>query len=397
MQRILWQRLPGQRYPGQRPVSTLTLLREVRPVWLTKLPAGIALAGALLAACGGAASPAAPATGASPAASGAAASAKPAALNPPVTLKVWDGSSTVQAPLYIAMERGYLQSEGLEVQPVPISGAFDAQVPPLSTGQLDVGGGGFVPALFNAVGRGLPLRVTAIAALHTPGRSQLIVARKDLVESGHLQTYADLKGKVFSRPTALGIATIAAEKALQLGGLQPGDLTYVDLPNMADTVIGLSNKKIDLGYLSEPYAADSIDKGFAVKWREMADLVPNHVAAIWAYGSRLTEQQPELGRRFMVALMRGMRDYEDAFGKNKGRADVVSILVKHTTVKDPALYDKMQAIAEPASGEFPLDTLQQDLDWLSAHGAVQQPAPELSKVVDTRFVQYALQQLGPYR
>jgi ABC-type nitrate/sulfonate/bicarbonate transport system substrate-binding protein len=370
---------------------------------------------ALLLACGGASPPtpvqssattaganptaqsrAAPSANPSPQATPASASLKRSPLSPPVTLQVWDGSSTVQAPLYIAIERGYLQEEGIALQAMPITGAFDAQVPLLATGQLDVGGGSIVPALFNAVGRGLPLRITAIGALHTPGRSQLIVARKDLVESGELQSYADLKGKVVGRPTALGIATIAIEKALQRGGLRSSDITYLDLP-IGDTVVALGNQRVDVAYMTEPFGTQSIEMGFAVKWREMADLVPNHVAAMWAYGSRLTDEQPEVGRRFMVALLRGMRDYEDAFGKNRGRADVVRILTKHTVIKDPALYEKIQAIAEPASGEFPLDTLQEDYDWLKAQGAIQEPAPALSQVVDTRFVEYALQQLGPYR
>ena len=36
--------------------------------------------------------------------------------------------------------------------------------------------------------------------MHTPGRSQLIVARKDLVDGGQLKSYADLKGKTIARP-----------------------------------------------------------------------------------------------------------------------------------------------------------------------------------------------------
>jgi NitT/TauT family transport system substrate-binding protein len=356
-------------------------------MWKLALLAAPAL---LLAACGGAAPPA-PAQS-----SGAAATPPPASPSPPATLSVWDASTTIQAPLYIAVERGYLQEVGVHVQPMPITGAFDAQVPLLTTGQLDVGGGTIVPALFNAVGRGLPVRITAIAALHLPGRSQLIVARKDLVESGQLNSYADLRGKVIGRPTALGIATIAFEKALELGGLKSSDITYLDLPT-PDTVVALGNNKVDVAYMTEPFGTQSIDRGVAVKWREMADLVPNHVAAIWAYGSKLIEEQPELGRRFMVALMRGMRDYEEAFGKNRDRAAIVDILTKYTLIKDPALYDKIQAIAVPAAGEIPLDTLQEDYDWLKARGAIQEPAPELSQVLDTRFVQYALEQLGPYR
>src|SRR5262249_28757952 len=143
-----------------------------------------------------------------------------------------------------------------------------------------------------------------------PGRSQLVVARKELVESGQLESYADLKGKVFARPAALGIATIAVEKALHLGGLEPSDINYLAI-QQAEALAALANRRADLSYMSEPFGTHSIDQGVAVRWREMADLVPNHVAAIWVFGTRLTEEQPELGRRFMVAFMRGMRDYED--------------------------------------------------------------------------------------
>ena len=43
-----------------------------------------------------------------------------------------------------------------------------------------------------------------------------------------------------------------------------------------------------------------------------------------------------------------------------------------------------------------MQALQDDLDWLVEKGAVPQPPP-LSDVLDTRFTDYALQRLGPYR
>ena len=85
----------------------------------------------------------------------------------------------------------------------------------------------------------------------------------------------------------------------------------------------LSNRAVDLGYLSEPFATSAIDLGFAGKWREMSDLVPNHAASLWVYSQRLILEQPKAGRRFMVALLRGVRDYEDAYAKHQGRAEVV--------------------------------------------------------------------------
>jgi NitT/TauT family transport system substrate-binding protein len=374
------------------------------------LAAGAAL---LLAACGGSSAPASSTPSSAPASAAAsqssAAPAKPAgspsapgssaaagaSAPASATLTVWDGSSTLQAPLYIGIERGYFKQQGIELQTVAINGALDAQVPQLANGQLDIGGGAFLPGLINAVGRGIPIRLTAIGAVHTPGRSQLIVARNDLMDSGQLKSYADLKGKTISRPAALGIVTIAVEKALQMGGLKQSDITWLELQQPI-TVAALANKKMDLAYLSEPFATQSIEQGAGAKWHELADLVPNHVASTWVFGSRMMNN-PDLGRRFMVAYMRGVRDYEDAFGKNKDRAAIVGILTKHTAIKDASMFDRMQAIDEDASGDFPMDTLQEDYDWFKGQGVIQQPAPPLTQVIDPQFVQYAIQQLGPYK
>ncbi|HLQ31624.1 MAG TPA: ABC transporter substrate-binding protein [Chloroflexota bacterium] len=310
-----------------------------------------------------------------------------------MTVKAADGQSLTQTGLYVAVDKNYFREEGLNVELVPLS-SFEAVIPSLTTGEIDVGLGGVSPLLFNAFARGINVRIVATAALHAPGRSQLIVARKDLVESGQLKSYTDLKGKKIARAAALSIDTIAFEKGLGLGGLTLNDVEFITLA-FPEIVAALSNKAVDVAYLSEPFATSAIDKGIAVKWHEMADLVPNHAGSLWLYSQQLVEKQPEAGRRFMAAMLRGVRDYEDGFAKNKGRPEVVASLIKHTPIKDASVYDRMIAIKYPTSGELPLDTLQQDLDWLRDHGAVPQ-APDLAKVVDSQFITYAAQRLGPY-
>jgi NitT/TauT family transport system substrate-binding protein len=298
------------------------------------------------------------------------------------------------AGMYVAQERGYFAEEGLVVETERFP-SLEPQIAALGTGQIDVGQGGFVPGLFNAIARGINLRLVASAAVHAPGRSQLLVARRDLLDSGQLQDYAQLRGRTVARPAGLGIATLAIERAVKLGGLQDADLTYVNL-GFPDTVAALANKAVDMAYLSEPFATSSIEQGFTGKWREMAELVPGHPASIWVYAPRLVDEQPEAGRRFMVAMLRGVRDYENAFGKNVGRPEVVAILTKYTGIQDPALYDRMSAVLLPPSGETNVQALQEDLDWLVAAGAVPAP-PDLALVLDTRFTEYASHRLGPYR
>src|SRR5262249_44838393 len=160
-----------------------------------------------------------------------------------------------------AQEKGYFAEEGIELATERFP-SLEPQIAALGTDQMDVAQGGWVPGLFNAIERGIGLRMVGTAAVHAPGRSQLLVARRDLIDSGEVREYAGLKGRKIARPAALGIAPLAIEKALALGGLQDTDVDYVGL-GFPDTVAALANKAVDLAYLSEPFATSSIEQGFA--------------------------------------------------------------------------------------------------------------------------------------
>ena len=61
----------------------------------------------------------------------------------------------------------------------------------------------------------------------------------------------------------------------------------------------------------------------------------------------------------MVAYLQAVREYNDAFRKNDPalRPEIVSILSKYTTVKDPALYDRMQLAGLDPDGEVNVESL----------------------------------------
>src|SRR5262249_40611139 len=134
--------------------------RNLVPCWCG--PA--VLAALVCAGCGGPA-PAAPAarSDTAPAALVAAAStpSAPAAvqpLSPPVTVKLGRLTTLSDAAVYIAQSRGYLAEEGLEVEITRVNGAAEA-MPHLMTGQLDAAGVTAAAGFFNAINRGLPLRI----------------------------------------------------------------------------------------------------------------------------------------------------------------------------------------------------------------------------------------------
>jgi NitT/TauT family transport system substrate-binding protein len=95
--------------------------------------------------------------------------------------------------------------------------------------------------------------------------------------------------------------------------------------------------------------------------------------------------------------VRALRDYNDAFGKGIGRADVVQILAKHTTVKDLALYDRIIPAGLDPDGRLNVPGIRDDVALYTRLGCITGEVTDPSRVIDESFVNYALGVLGPYQ
>ena len=100
------------------------------------------------------------------------------------------------APVFIAMDEGYFARFGIKVEFVVFSTGAEA-IPALVEGKLDIGAGNLSAAFFNALARGIPVRVTADKGRSGRGdRTNAIMVRKDLADSGQIKSVADLRGKI---------------------------------------------------------------------------------------------------------------------------------------------------------------------------------------------------------
>jgi ABC-type nitrate/sulfonate/bicarbonate transport system substrate-binding protein len=75
-------------------------------------------------------------------------------------VKVGTLSSSSDAPFFIADAKGYFAEQAIKVEFVPFKSSTE-MIAPLGQGQIDVGGGGLAAAIFNAVARGVDLRIVA--------------------------------------------------------------------------------------------------------------------------------------------------------------------------------------------------------------------------------------------
>ena len=156
----------------------------------------------------------------------------------------------------------------------------------------------------------------------------------------------------------------------------------------------LGNHSIDLASIIEPFVAQGVAKGLMdVRWKS-EDLYPGQQGGMVMFGPNISQ---DIGNRFMVAYVKGLRDYYDAFGqKKKDTARMIDILANNTPVKDKSLYDKMGWDYYNPDGYVNSQAVAYDLDWYASHGYVKEK-PDMSKVVDNSYVDYAIKQLGKYQ
>jgi NitT/TauT family transport system substrate-binding protein len=297
--------------------------------------------------------------------------------------------------LLIADAFGYMRDVGIDFQAQRVDN-IQLQAA-MAAGQIDVGGIGVTAATLNAALRGVNLRIVADRATIIPGHSYLgLVVRTDLIESGQVQTVRDLRGrKIAPQPPLYGSGSWALlARLFEMEGLPEADVEFEPL-GFADQNAGLANRSVDAILQNEPGVAAAVESGFGVRFRGFDDVLTPFTLGGMAYSEQFAAQT-DLARRFMVAYVRGVRAYLDAFERNQGRAEVVAVLARETALKDPAAYDRVVMPWIHPDGQFGLNGYDYVQGYFVRHGLIPR-AVDLTQFVDNRFSEYAAQTLGPYR
>lgn len=323
-----------------------------------------------------------------------------AAAAPAQTLRVGHINTTSDAGIYVAERRGYFKQEGLTIELVPFTTAAN-MIAPLGAGQLEVGGGTVAAGLYNAAARDIPIKIVADKGSIRAGYIySTLVIRKDLVESGRYKSLKDMKGLKFG-VAANGTGNAATlYSALKLVGLAWSDVESVQL-GFPQQYAALLNKGIDGAILNEPLLSQGIAKGVFVRDARDKEIYPDHQVAVLLYGGPFIERQPAAAQKFMRAYIKGIRDYNDALkdGRLAGpNADeIIKILIDNTQVKDPAIYRETSPSAVDPDGKVNIASLTKDLDFFKEQKLIEKPAITAAALLDMRFAEQAVKELGPYK
>jgi NitT/TauT family transport system substrate-binding protein len=223
------------------------------------------------------------------------------------------------APLMIAKEEGFFAAEGIDAELVSLdsNGALAALV----AGKIDVLSTGVRAGVFNMILAGRPIQVVA--------------------DKGH--SSAKCSGEAFVAPAAMaeriagrglrgeriaivrgGIAEYVTERLLESRKVTVADVVAIPMPQ--GTHVSSRQQIEAVRYIGEPTLSVLLAEGATKLVATGQELAPGHQVSLLVYGKKLLRDDPELGRRFMRAYLRGVRQFNA--GKTQRNMDIVGRFTK---------------------------------------------------------------------
>jgi len=318
-------------------------------------------------------------------------------MQPVVKIAMANSASTSLVGIYIALERGYFREEGLDVEFINSITPAD-QIAQLATGRLQIGFGGPEPGLFNAIGRGIDIKLIAPLAGYDRGNAAVaFVVRKDLIDSGRYKEFKDLKGMNVAMITPTS-AQYYFHLLLRKGGLDISDVNpvYMGYPDMA---VAMASKRIDAAEVAEPTVSRIEAAGIGKIILPLGSLTPGIRPLSLLVSPIFAKENPEAVRRFIVAFTRGKLDFWHAFMKKDrpdDQADVIRALTKYTPLSDPNVYREIFARHGVVEVDPYATVDRQSLDDSQRYylkQGTQLQYVEVSKIVDDSYLRFALDRL----
>src|SRR5918992_3851590 len=281
------------------------------------------------------------------------------------TVKLGDLAAISNAAIYIAVEKGFFKEQGVNTEISNFDSAAK-MVPALVAGELEVSVGSASAGLFNAAAQQAPFRIVADKGQTREGYGfSLLTVRKDLVDSGQVKSFRDLKGKKIAILAKGNIQHYLVGKMAEEVGLTINDieLTFLDA---ASQVTAFETKAIDAAYAVEPWAARFAERGVAVPFRtpdQIKGLGPVEVGVIIYSGKFINERRP-VAQRWMNAYLKAAELFHKNGTKN---SEITAILEKYTKVPAKVIQAAIPPYQEPR-GKLLVENLADQADWFTSNG-----------------------------
>ncbi|WMS40888.1 ABC transporter substrate-binding protein [Acuticoccus sp. MNP-M23] len=295
------------------------------------------------------------------------------------------------SPSMIAKAKGYFADEDLDVTFVPFQAAQPMAVA-IASRDIDFGMTAISGGLVSLADKGA-VKVIGGALMETDDvEGQKILASKAAYDAGFTDP-SGLKGKRFGVTTAGSSFHYMASKVGEAEGLKTGDFRIVPLQKVPAVIASLKSGQIDSWSIVPNIASAISAGGDVVEIGKISDYIPGYQVTTVFTSTANVEDRPDLVKRFLAGLSKGIADYNAAFvDKTMSDADSAEIVkIVHEYVYADMPLDKADkriragAMRINEGAALNVESVEDQLEWFKAEKLVPEGVT-MDDLVDTQFV-----------
>jgi NitT/TauT family transport system substrate-binding protein len=211
------------------------------------------------------------------------------------------------APMYLGMEKGFFEDEGLKINPQVGEGGA-ALIPSLISGDAQFAFVGVIPAI-TAVAQDVPIKIVTssddAAATEEDDWQTLVVP-----EGSPIKGVEDLPGKTIAVNALRGLAEVVISRSLEKQGVDYEAVKLLEVP-FPEMPAALEQGRVDAALLTEPFLSAVLAQGGTQIDAPSVETVPNFPNGVYVSSEQYIAENGDVVDRFANAMNRSL-EYADA-------------------------------------------------------------------------------------
>jgi NitT/TauT family transport system substrate-binding protein len=206
------------------------------------------------------------------------------------------------APLYLGVEKGFFEKEGLEVEPVVAQGGA-AILPSVVSGELDFGFSNTV-SLMIAREKGLDVKVVTQASQGSTSKDGDFAA---VIAAGDspIRSLEDLEGTTIGVNALQNIGDLAIKYALDEAGIDTSKVKFTEIP-FPDMNAALDAGRVDATWQEEPFLSQAVADGARPLLYHYPSVAPALTVATYFTSEKTIDGDAEVAKAFVRAMNRSL-------------------------------------------------------------------------------------------
>ena len=226
-----------------------------------------------------------------------------AAADAPTTVTVGTLPIANAAPMYLGMEKGYFEEEGITIKP-QIGEGGASLITSLLSGDAQFGFVGVIPAIV-ARAKGLPIRIAAWAdgdAAVPEEAYQVLVVKK----GSAIEDVSDLAGKTIAVNALQGVAEVAIRESLDRQGVDHETVKFLEVP-FPEMPASLKAGRVDVILAAEPFLSAALADGAREIDAPFVSVEKNFSIGVYAISEKFEQESPEVVDGFVRAMNKSVQ------------------------------------------------------------------------------------------